>query len=53
MSGRVGRRPDYPTGELIYAHGGKNTAMIKARSQIKAMNQLAFERGLIDGDPSK
>lgn len=53
MSGRVGRRPDYPTGKLIYAHGGKNTAMIKARSQIKAMNQLALERGLIDGDPSK
>lgn len=53
MSGRVGRKPEYPSGELIYAHGGKNLAMIQARTQIKEMNQLAMERGLIDGYTSK
>lgn len=53
MSGRVGRKPNFPTGELIYAHGGKNLAMLEARKQIKEMNQLASERGLIDGYSSK
>lgn len=49
MSGRVGRRPDYPTGELIYAHGGKSRSMIEARAQIRSMNDKAHDWGLIDG----
>lgn len=49
MSGRVGRRPDYPNGSLIYAHYGKSQSMIEARQQIQAMNKKAYEWGLIDG----
>ena len=47
MSGRVGRRADFPTGELIYAHNGINKKMKEARQEIQQMNQLALERGLI------
>lgn len=49
MSGRVGRRPDYPSGTLIYAHYGKSQSMIEARRQIQSMNEKAYEWGLIDG----
>lgn len=47
MSGRVGRRPDYPSGELIYGHFGKSFNMVKARKEIQEMNQLAKKMGLI------
>lgn len=50
MSGRVGRRADFPTGELIYAHNGINKKMKEARQEIQQMNQLALERGLIAYD---
>ncbi|MBG9982371.1 DEAD/DEAH box helicase family protein [Aerococcaceae bacterium DSM 111020] len=52
MSGRVGRKWDYPTGQLIYAHGGITRAMLSARSQILEMNRQAKERGLIDDTTS-
>lgn len=48
ISGRVGRSKNYPKGEIIFFHYGKTTAMIKAIKQIKAMNQMARERGLVD-----
>lgn len=48
MSGRVGRRPNYPSGELIYAHAGKSQSMLDARRQIRSMNHQAFEWELID-----
>ncbi|UUX32940.1 DEAD/DEAH box helicase [Fundicoccus culcitae] len=47
MSGRVGRRADYPTGQLIFGHFGINQKMLQARQQIRQMNQLANEQGLI------
>lgn len=47
MSGRVGRKVDFPTGTLIYAHFGKSKAMCQARSEIRKMNQEARQKGLI------
>lgn len=47
MSGRVGRKPDYPSGHLYFAHFGKTQIMKEARKEIIAMNQLAKERGLL------
>ena len=48
IAGRVGRKAEYPTGHLCFAVYGKTTALIHACQQIKAMNQLARRRGLID-----
>lgn len=48
MSGRVGRKSDYPTGQLIYAHGGVSRSMQRARKQIKQMNQDARGKGLVN-----
>ena len=47
MSGRVGRKQDYPSGELIYAHQGISWAMKQAQKQILQMNIEARERGLM------
>lgn len=47
MSGRVGRRPDYPTGQLLYGHFGVSYAMQEARRQIIKMNRLAKQKGLV------
>lgn len=48
MSGRVGRKPDYPTGEVWFLHFGYSKAMRRACAQIKQMNTLARQGGLID-----
>lgn len=48
ISGRVGRKKEFPDGVLIYGHYGKSKSMIKARKEIQRMNQLAQLRGLID-----
>lgn len=48
MSGRVGRKADYPGGTLIYAHYGKSRNMVKACQEIKQMNQLARENNLVN-----
>ena len=47
ISGRVGRRPDYPMGTLIYGHYGKTLAMREARRDIQRMNQRARSEGLL------
>lgn len=47
ISGRVGRRPDYPKGTLVYGHYGKSRAMVQARREIEAMNQAARAQGMI------
>lgn len=47
MSGRVGRRPNFPIGVLIYGHEGISRNMLQARKKIKTMNRLARKRGLI------
>ncbi|MCW6681555.1 DEAD/DEAH box helicase [Aerococcaceae bacterium NML160702] len=46
ISGRVGRKADFPTGRLWYGHYGISRAMKEARQQIQQMNQRARERGL-------
>lgn len=48
IAGRVGRHPDYPSGDIAFFHHGKTEAMVKARRQILAMNKEAREKGLID-----
>ena len=48
MSGRAGRRPYFPAGEVWFLHFGYSKAMRRACRQIKEMNQLARKGGLID-----
>ena len=47
ISGRVGRSPKYPHGEIIFFHYGITKSMDAARQQIKRMNQSANEQGLL------
>ncbi|MBF0779996.1 MULTISPECIES: DEAD/DEAH box helicase [unclassified Granulicatella] len=47
IAGRVGRKCDYPTGDVWFLHYGKTKAMISARNWIVKMNTLALKRGLI------
>ncbi|MER2173606.1 MAG: DEAD/DEAH box helicase family protein [Carnobacterium sp.] len=49
IAGRVGRHRDFPTGEVHYLHYGQTKALKDAIAQIKKMNQLARERGLLIG----
>jgi competence protein ComFA len=48
IAGRVGRSAREPTGEVIFFHHGKTTAMLQARHHIKKMNKQAREQGMID-----
>lgn len=48
IAGRVGRSPDYPTGDIAFFHFGKSRAMVRARLQLIRMNNEAWKRGLID-----
>ncbi|WP_346726891.1 DEAD/DEAH box helicase [Bacillus suaedae] len=41
ISGRVGRHPDYPQGDICFFHNGKTKAMMKAKQQIENMNKEA------------
>ena len=47
ISGRVGRSPKFPHGEIVFFHYGVTQAMNDAREQIKMMNKKARERGLL------
>ncbi|MGL4335482.1 MAG: DEAD/DEAH box helicase [Turicibacter sp.] len=47
ISGRVGRHPQYPHGEIIFFHHGVTLAMDKARNQLKNMNRKARIQGLL------
>ena len=47
ISGRVGRSPEWPTGEIVFFHHGITKAMEDAKSQIINMNKLAKEQGLL------
>jgi len=47
ISGRVGRSPKYPQGEIIFFHGGITKSMDAARNQIKRMNQSAAKQKLL------
>ncbi|WP_348920416.1 DEAD/DEAH box helicase [Enterococcus rotai] len=48
IAGRVDRRKDYTAGEVWFLHDGCTKAMKEAVKQIKKMNTLGLERGLID-----
>lgn len=39
ISGRAGRSPDYPKGEVIFFHDGKTEAMVQAVDAIVSMNR--------------
>ncbi|MCA1065201.1 DEAD/DEAH box helicase [Rossellomorea aquimaris] len=47
IAGRVGRRADAPTGDIVYFHYGRTREMIKALLHIDRMNKEARKRGLI------
>lgn len=47
ISGRAGRHKDYPAGKVVFFHYGQSREMKQARKQIREMNRLAYERGLI------
>lgn len=49
MSGRVGRKAEFPTGQLIYGHYGKSRSMIEARAEIRRMNQAALHQSRDNG----
>ena len=51
ISGRVGRNPKYPHGEIIFFHYGITQAMDAAREQIKQMNQSARKQNLLKEEP--
>jgi competence protein ComFA len=49
MAGRVGRSPQYPTGNVTFFHYGLTNEMVRAVRHIQRMNTEARKRGLIDG----
>ncbi|MCL1990946.1 MAG: DEAD/DEAH box helicase family protein [Defluviitaleaceae bacterium] len=54
ISGRVGRNPKWPTGEIIFFHHGVTKAMEDAKLQIINMNKSAKNQGLLkDATASK
>lgn len=48
ISGRVGRSPKFPTGEVTFYHNGWTKEMKRAIKQIKMMNRLAVKRHLLN-----
>ncbi|PLT31118.1 DNA/RNA helicase [Peribacillus deserti] len=46
IAGRVGRKADFPTGNVTFFHYGKTEAMLAAVRHIRTMNKHAEERGL-------
>ncbi|MEI5992988.1 DEAD/DEAH box helicase [Candidatus Enterococcus mansonii] len=48
IAGRVDRRKEYTAGEVWFLHDGCTNAMKEAIKQIKKMNALGQEQGLID-----
>ena len=47
ISGRVGRSPKFPHGDIVFFHYGVTSAMDQAREQIKMMNRKARFQGLL------
>lgn len=50
IAGRVGRHKDFPGGLVCFAHFGYTRAIKRAVHQIKRMNRLAREGGLLHGE---
>ncbi|MBM7649354.1 competence protein ComFA [Bacillus ectoiniformans] len=49
ISGRAGRKADFPDGNITFFHFGRTNAMLQAISHIERMNKQGRERRLIDG----
>ncbi|WP_445505606.1 DEAD/DEAH box helicase [Niallia sp. 03091] len=47
IAGRVGRKKEYPTGNITFFHYGKTNSMVGARKQILQSNKEAKEKGLL------
>lgn len=47
ISGRVGRHPKWPTGDIVFFHHGVTLAMVQAREQMLRMNKVAKSEGLL------
>lgn len=47
IAGRVGRNQDFPTGRIIFLHEGTTQAMVQAKKEIQALNNLAKTKGMI------
>lgn len=47
IAGRAGRSAEFPTGNVTFYHNGWSKDMKRAIRQIKKMNHLAEERGLL------
>jgi competence protein ComFA len=50
MAGRVGRKPDYPTGEIMIFTERMTKAIQNAEKYIQKMNSEALKRRLLDDD---
>ncbi|WP_074018188.1 DEAD/DEAH box helicase [Massilibacterium senegalense] len=48
IAGRVGRKQDAPTGDVVFFHYGVTKAMVKAQAHIEQRNYLAKKAGWID-----
>lgn len=48
ISGRVGRSPEAPTGEVVFLHEGRTRASVGALKQIRRMNDVARKKQLLD-----
>lgn len=48
ISGRAGRKIEYPRGDVLFFHNGVSKNMALAISQIKMMNKLGKRQGLLD-----
>ena len=47
IAGRAGRHKDFPSGTVLFFHYGQTKALKGAIRQIKKMNRLATEKGLV------
>ncbi|WP_088809730.1 MULTISPECIES: DEAD/DEAH box helicase [Listeria] len=47
IAGRVGRKRDFPAGEVCFFHFGKTNEMMRAIQHIKLMNKIGWEEGLL------
>lgn len=47
ISGRAGRKKEYPKGDIVFFHYGKTDAMISAKKQIENSNKEAKEKGML------
>ncbi|WP_248562002.1 DEAD/DEAH box helicase [Niallia sp. NCCP-28] len=47
ISGRAGRKKEYPKGDIVFFHYGKTNAMTSAKKQIENSNKEAKEKGML------